>query len=48
MRSFGKLSVIGEKVVSGFVADRFFMPMFIEACRSLEEGWSRMSTSTPW
>jgi 3-hydroxybutyryl-CoA dehydrogenase len=36
--SFGKLPVVIRKDVPGFVANRFLMPMFIEAARLLEEG----------
>jgi len=36
--SFGKLPVVIQKDVPGFVANRFLMPMFIEAARLLEEG----------
>jgi 3-hydroxybutyryl-CoA dehydrogenase len=36
--SFGKLPVVVEKDVPGFVANRFLMPMILEACRLLEGG----------
>ncbi len=38
VRSFGKLPVVVEKDVPGFVANRFLMPMILEACRLLESG----------
>jgi 3-hydroxybutyryl-CoA dehydrogenase len=38
VRSFGKEPVVVEKDVPGFVANRFLMPMILEACRLLEEG----------
>ncbi|HEX2740352.1 MAG TPA: 3-hydroxyacyl-CoA dehydrogenase family protein [Rubrobacter sp.] len=36
--SFGKLPIVVEKDVPGFVANRFLMPMMLEACRLLEQG----------
>lgn len=36
--SFGKTPLVVEKAVPGFVANRFLMPILIEACRLLEEG----------
>jgi 3-hydroxybutyryl-CoA dehydrogenase len=36
--SFGKLPIVVEKDVPGFVANRFLMPMILEACKLLEEG----------
>ncbi|HEX6709433.1 MAG TPA: 3-hydroxyacyl-CoA dehydrogenase family protein [Rubrobacter sp.] len=36
--SFGKLPVVVERDVPGFVANRFLMPMLLEACRLLEQG----------
>jgi 3-hydroxybutyryl-CoA dehydrogenase len=36
--SFGKLPVVVEGDVPGFVANRFIMPMMLEACRLLEQG----------
>ena len=36
--SFGKLPIVVEKDVPGFVANRFLMPLILEATRLLEEG----------
>jgi 3-hydroxybutyryl-CoA dehydrogenase len=36
--SFGKLPIVVQKDVPGFVANRFLMPLIIEAARLLEEG----------
>lgn len=36
--SFGKIPVVVEGDVPGFVANRFIMPMMLEACRLLEQG----------
>ena len=36
--SLGKLPIVVEKDVPGFVANRFLMPMLLEACRLLEAG----------
>lgn len=38
LTSFGKLPVVVEKDVPGFVANRFLMPLILEATRLLEEG----------
>jgi 3-hydroxybutyryl-CoA dehydrogenase len=38
VRSFGKLPIVVEKDVPGFVANRFLMPMIFEAPRLLEDG----------
>ena len=37
INSFGKVPVVLEKDVPGFVANRFLMPMLVEAARLLEE-----------
>ncbi len=36
--SFGKAPLTVRKAVPGFVANRFLMPLILEACRVLEEG----------
>ena len=36
--SFGKLPIVVEKDVPGFVANRFLMPLILEATRLVEEG----------
>jgi 3-hydroxybutyryl-CoA dehydrogenase len=36
--SFGKLPVVVSKYIPGFVANRFLIPMLIQAARHLEEG----------
>jgi 3-hydroxybutyryl-CoA dehydrogenase len=38
VRSFGKLPIVVEKDVPGFVVNRFLMPRIFEACRLLEDG----------
>ena len=38
IRAFGKLPIAIQKDVPGFVANRFLMPMLIEASRLLDEG----------
>ncbi len=38
IESFGKTPLTVRKAVPGFVANRFLMPLIIEACRLLEEG----------
>ena len=38
VRSFGKLPVVVSGDVPGFVANRFLVPMLLEACRLLEAG----------
>lgn len=38
VESFGKLPVVVEKDVPGFVANRFLVPFLIEGARLLEEG----------
>ncbi len=38
IKSFGKTPLVVRKAVPGFVANRFLMPLIIEACRLLEEG----------
>lgn len=38
IQSFGKLPVVIQKDVPGFVANRFLIPMILEACKLLEEG----------
>ena len=38
VHSLGKLPVVVDGEAPGFVANRFLMPMLLEACRLLEEG----------
>ena len=38
IRSFGKRPIVVEKDVPGFVANRFLIPIILEACKLLEEG----------
>jgi 3-hydroxyacyl-CoA dehydrogenase len=38
IKSFGKTPLVVRKAVPGFVANRFLMPLILEACRLLEEG----------
>lgn len=41
--SFGKVPLVVQKGVPGFVANRFLMPLIIEACRLHEEGVASMA-----
>jgi 3-hydroxybutyryl-CoA dehydrogenase len=43
IESFGKEPLVVRKAVPGFVANRFLMPLIIEACRLLEEGVGSVS-----
>lgn len=45
--SFGKLPVVVNKDVSGFVANRFLIPKIIEVSRLLEEGGSKQGGHRP-
>jgi 3-hydroxybutyryl-CoA dehydrogenase len=36
VRSFGKIPIVVDGEVPGFVANRFLIPMLLEACRLLE------------
>jgi len=38
IESFGKIPIVIQKDVPGFVANRFLIPMILEACKLLEEG----------
>ena len=48
INSFGKVPVVLEKDVPGFVANQFLMPMLVEAARLLEEGSRARRRLTCW